>query len=582
MAHTPHNPFLKDFQDQLKQRFAEEYSSMSYSDWILANTTLNKKKFSLKDYEFQQAILDDMSTNLAVIKCSQIGLTESQLRKFAAFLARNNGTKGIFTLPDDAMTKRVSQTRFGPMIANDQVFNHASRPIRSIDLCQINQSYGYFVGGKESAATSIDADILFHDETDLSDQEMLALFQSRLQGSDWRITQSFSTPTFEGYGIDALFRVSDQHEYLIKCPCCNHWNNPRWSPKHVRLAGMSADLDSFFDLDTNAIEAIDLAPDASFVFCTKCSSALDLHDPTYRQWVPKFPGRRSRGYKVTPFSTPKLTVAYILDQQQKYQARDAMRRFHNTVLGEPYNDEKARITELDIRAAMVQPSRPDLPPYIPVVFGLDMGLVCHLTMATLTSPQMNVFHWEAIPEHNLIDRLKELQSIYNIVGGAVDRYPYTPLSNEIRDLFNSTVMPVEYSTNGPDLTLSKDELGNPSHVRGNRTTILDTVSTAIRKKHWVFTGYGNQDSVIVQHLRDMVRIEKDDQSVSWNKLTGTDHYFHSLGYLGFARKIHQHQLHQSDQRDLFDFSTFTVKTRGGDSMGLQGRRASPISLGALY
>ncbi len=212
------NPYLKDFRTQVRTRFAEDSDKMSYSQWIEKNTKLKKVPFSFKGYEFQRAIVDDMSSNMSVIKCSQIGLTEVQMRKFAAFLARNIGVSGIFTLPNDDMYKRVSSTRFAPMINTEHVFNLGfDKPIRRMDLFQINQSFGYFVGNKESDATSINADLLFHDEVDLSDQEMLGLFQSRLQGSDYRITQGFSTPTFEGFGIDASFRASDQHEYMCKC-----------------------------------------------------------------------------------------------------------------------------------------------------------------------------------------------------------------------------------------------------------------------------------------------------------------------------------------------------------------------------
>ncbi|TGR74085.1 hypothetical protein EN836_33470, partial [Mesorhizobium sp. M1C.F.Ca.ET.193.01.1.1] len=78
------------------------------SDFICANTTLRKKPFSLKGYEFQRAIIDDLHLNLSVIKCSQVGLTEVQIRKFLSFLKRTNGVNGIFSLPNDEMYKRVS------------------------------------------------------------------------------------------------------------------------------------------------------------------------------------------------------------------------------------------------------------------------------------------------------------------------------------------------------------------------------------------------------------------------------------------------------------------------------------------
>ncbi|WP_204307082.1 hypothetical protein, partial [Klebsiella aerogenes] len=72
--------------------------------------------------------------------------------------------------------------------------------------------FGYITGTTEGEATSISADILMEDEVDLADQSMRSLFQSRLQGSLWKITQRFSTPTYLGYGIDAAYQASDKHE----------------------------------------------------------------------------------------------------------------------------------------------------------------------------------------------------------------------------------------------------------------------------------------------------------------------------------------------------------------------------------
>ncbi len=308
---------------------------MLMSDWIVKNTRLRKRPFSFAGYEFQRQIVDDMHPNMSVIKCSQIGLTEIQIRKFLAFLARNVGVSAIFTLPDDAMYKRVSQTRVKPLVESEAVFNMqtSEKPIRSMALYQINQSFGYFTGNKEGDATSINADALFHDEVDLSDQEMLALFQSRLQGSDYRITQGFSTPTYEGFGVDAGFKVSDQHEYMCRCTKCGHHNIPAFTPDFVTIPGLSGDINDLSEIDAEIASHLDLG--AAYVRCENCGARLELHEPSLREWVPRYPGRRQRGYRVTPFATPRLTVEYIVDQLLQYKQRDALRRWYNTVLGEP-------------------------------------------------------------------------------------------------------------------------------------------------------------------------------------------------------------------------------------------------------
>jgi hypothetical protein len=114
---------------------------------------------------------------------------------------------GIFTLPNEKMFTRVYNTRLKPLIEQDDIFNPPmdGAPVRRRDTVQIRDSFGYITGCTEGDATSTPADFLMHDELDLSPEEMIALYQSRLQNSEMKVTQKFSTPTFVGFGIDKSY-----------------------------------------------------------------------------------------------------------------------------------------------------------------------------------------------------------------------------------------------------------------------------------------------------------------------------------------------------------------------------------------
>lgn len=564
MLSMSQNPYISEFHERLRERFADDTSAMSYSTWMMKNTTLNRKPFGFKGYEFQIQIANDMHPDLWIIKPSQVGASEFSFRKTAAFVARNPGTSVIFTLPDEAMFKRLSNTRFGPMLENDRVFNPitASRPIRRTDLYQIGMSYVYFVGGVEGAATSIPADMLVHDELDLSDQELIALFQSRLQGSEHRITHRLSTPTFTGFGIHAGYLTSNQTEYLTKCPSCNHWNLPKWSPEHIHFQGLSSDISDLFDITSEMAEKIDFSQ--SYVFCTNCGTALDLVDPDLREWVSRYPSRSAHGYAITPFATPRLTIDYILKQQFQYQRAGAIRRFHNTVLGEAYDDANARLSELEIRAVMDGSSSPEV--NAPHVIGIDVGTTCTVTLLALTDPLL-VTKVAYVPRHSLVDFVTETLSTYNVVGGCIDRYPETELSNEIRDLSHNLILPCEYSTT---MNLVKDEFGNVSHVRGDRTEMLDTVATDVRKKRLRIQGYGHHEALIVQQLRSQVRVEKPDTKAVWQKTDGNDHYHHALGYARFAIRVHNLTVfkNSTETRTAFGMEAIPMRNQIPSQLGM--------------
>src|SRR6476469_5513454 len=94
-----------------KLRFGDVNASQSMGDWICANTTIKKRPFSFADYPFQKAIADDMHSNLSVKKCSQVGLTEVQLRKYLAILTRSTALSGIFSLPNEKMFTKIYNGR---------------------------------------------------------------------------------------------------------------------------------------------------------------------------------------------------------------------------------------------------------------------------------------------------------------------------------------------------------------------------------------------------------------------------------------------------------------------------------------
>ena len=289
--------YFQEMIGRIDARFSIDSKDMTMGDWICANTRLRSRPFTFSRYPFQKAIADDMHTNMDVVKPSQIGLTEVQVRKALAFIARNRGTSLIFTMPTDDMFDRLSPTRILPLVKEEKVFNLGDdKPTRSKGLIQVGTSFMYVTGSKESDATSISADVVFNDEVDLMDQQMMALFNSRLQNSDWKINQRFSTPTFHSFGVDAGYQRSDQHEYMCKCDACNHWNIPVFSERFIDLPGLPTDM-PLMEIDEAMIDAGTVNINDSQVVCEKCRAPLDLSRVENREWVARFASRtHHRGY----------------------------------------------------------------------------------------------------------------------------------------------------------------------------------------------------------------------------------------------------------------------------------------------
>lgn len=543
------NDHLKELLARLQNRYSVDSLEMTMGDWLCSNTTLRGRPFSFKRYPFQRAIADDLHPNMDVIKPSQVGLSEIQVRKALAFLARNRGTTLIFTMPNEKMFERMSTTRILPIVKEEKVFNLETRsgekPTRSRGLIQVGSSFMYVTGATEGDATSISADVVFNDEVDLTDQQMLALFNSRLQNSDWKINQRFSTPTFNNFGVDQGYQVSDSREYLCKCDACGHWNLPLFSRAFVDIPGLPDDLEHLHEIDESLIDTGRLDLVNAQVVCERCRAPLDLGREENREWVAQFPSRTlARGYRVRPFSTDRLGPDYILAQLLKYKARDYIRGWYNTVLGEAFTGGNARLSDADINLCFTARSmRPIVEKDTPTWIGIDMGQTCHMVVGQGDSIEtLHVVEFRTIPVEELLSVVEELLATYNVIGGAVDRHPYTPTADALWALSQGRILPIEYRGQ-KELNLIKDELDleTVKYAQANRTGLIDEVARLVRQHRIRFSGYGQQKTTITEHLKDMVRDENPEKPATWVKLTGNDHYFHAMAFLIGGVKLKEYE-----------------------------------------
>lgn len=570
------NRYIAEFVKDINRRFAQDALDMDLAQYICANTTLDKRPFSFERYPFQEKIARDMHPNLDCIKPSQVGLTEVQIRKTICWLLRNRHTAAIFTLPNEKMFKRIATPRILPILDHDEAFNLGEKkPTRSQGMCEIGDSFLFITGAAESDATSISADMVMNDEIDLTDKGMLSLFNSRLQNSDHKINQRFSTPTFEGFGVDLGYQASDQHEYMCKCKACNHWQTPIFTRDYVHIPNLPDDIEDFAEITTEHLDKHRIDLNDTFVKCGKCGAPLDLGDYSAREWVPKYPSRtHARGYRVSPFSTHRLPPQYILQQLFKYKERDYLRGWYNTVLGLPHTGGDQRLSEAQIKFCMQRGMGrvPDLDPVRATWIGIDVGTTCYIVVGQdgATADDTQVIRWETCLADNLEQRVNELCAIYNVKQGCMDRFPYTPTANSIRDATKGTIIPVEYRGSKDinpveEPAIEDSSIMMLSHIQANRTMFVDHTVGKVRGGTLPMSGWGNQETIIIEHLRDMVRDEQPDKEAQWVKLTGNDHYLHALCFMVYSKKVYAklHSNPETDPRNTVFVGGLSPTTTGG-------------------
>lgn len=460
--------------------------------------------------------------------------TEIQIRKAITLLIRTPNTSLIYTMPNERMFKRISKARIQPLLKYDKAFRQDAqdKTQQSMDLMRIGTSYLYVTGSSEADATSINADFVFNDEIDLTPPDMLSLFNSRLQGSDHRVSQRFSTPTYEGFGVDKGYARSDQHEYILKCAACNHHQVPLFNRDFVRVDGMPDDCDSFIHLSSKLVDSGQVKLETAKVYCEKCHKPLNLADHDNREWVAKYPSRTlNRGYRVRTFSTHRLDPVYCFTQMFKYLEKDNLKGFHNTVLGEPYTNEDQKMSDSDVDAMFGYAGCPPIDNTLPHFIGIDVGKTCHIVVARMEGTEkIRVVEFMTCPSSAIQSFVDSMRAKYNIISGLMDRYPYTPTANAIREASDGKIAPAHYTVNKP-IALVTNGLDKLDYVQINRTHVLDSVFFGIKKRNLFLDGFGKFKTMIIEHLVDMVREENDEKIPVWVKLNGNDHFFHALGYM---------------------------------------------------
>jgi hypothetical protein len=396
------------------------------------------------------------------------------------------------------------------------------------------------------------------DETDLSDQSMLALFQSRLENSDYKITQNFSTPTHIQFGIDALFSASDQMEYLLRCTACGHHNIPDFTRTFVHIPGLPDDVSCLSEIEQHHLDIIDL--EAAYVRCEKCHGPLDLKEPSLREWVPTYPTRTlGRGYRVRPFSTSRRNITSIVASLLKYKQNNYIRGWWNTVIGKSYTAGNERIQVADIEACLSQPVTPEIDALRPVAVGIDSGIMCHMVLFDAATG--NPFRFEVVHSEQLVARIAEVCTRYNVITGGMDRHPQTVLANQVHEASGKKIWPIEYR-GAKDINPVKDVTGEVvTHFQCDRTAALDRVATSIRSRKMRISGYDHQKMILISHLTNMVRDEKPEEPAKWLKLSEDDHYFHAAGFGMTSLRIREYLsgLIEEEVRTSFDFLAVPTK-----------------------
>lgn len=533
-------------------------SRSKHSAWVQKHTTLQGDPFNFKHHEMQVDIFDDPASRIAVRKCSQVGLSELQVRKLLTISAVMRYVRVIYTLPTRQFAMRFAKDRVDTTIEQaPMVSGMLKRGSDSAEQKVFTNGNVLYVTGTygDNSAISVPATYVVNDELDFSNQEVVSKMSSRLRHAEENedgyrgFHYKFSTPTLPGYGVTKEFEKGDQKYYACKCSRCSHWNVPGWYT-HFTVPGYDGDMREFDQQMAMPLIESGQHMDA-YIRCSKCGNDLwhDLSNPDQRQWIAKHPDRAYSSYQVSPWDVPHYNKPYeILNQMTEYTRH---MDFMNFVVGLDYQDSDS-VFSLEpfsdtndtrfIRPDQVDSNRATLPSNH-LCAGMDVGKICHFMVGYPTETGFKVIYAEEVKHTAQApgrQRIFNLLNLFGIKYFVIDSGPDITLVRDVLEFCKANSIKGFASEYVRTVGLENFQ-PNPDTqiVKVNRTETLSQLMKLHNTRNVQYPAPGSHPAMNtvkqqVTALKKITREMDNGEMIEQFVKTGPDHYGHTLNYLGIA------------------------------------------------
>lgn len=437
-----------------------------------------------------------MSPKLCIVKAAQVGLSVCEILK-VFFMAKKMGIDVVYTLPTDTDVQTMVGGKVNRIIAQNPILQTYTQDKDSVFQKQVGESMVYFRSTfSKKMATMITADWLIHDEADSSKQDVIEMYQSRLQASKHKLRHLFSHPSIPGYGVDVEWRKSDQRHWFITCQDCKKEQYLDW-PDSI------------------------CAERRCFV-CKLCKTKLTDLSRRLGRWVPKFKDREWVGYWVSLLMCPWVTAEEIL---KKWEDPDTSKEFfYNMILGKAYQSEEGGLTYDDLMRNVTQGSNTTEN----VVIGCDSGNWKHYVVG---NKEGLFYHGKTEKWEDIADLLR----MYKRSILVVDALPDLTGPRQLREQFPGRVFLSFYHEDKKTMQLvrwGKHKEEGIVHIDRNR--MLSHVVEEFKDRRIPLFGKPDEWEPFVKHWLNIFRVKEEDSLgkpvFRWEKRNTEDHYCHSLAY----------------------------------------------------
>lgn len=356
---------------------------------------------------------------------------------------------------------------------------------------------------------SIPVDRIVFDERDEMLDDMVTLAEERVSHSTIQELMYLGTPTIPDIGVDAMYKLSSQNMWFIKCEHCGH------------ETCLEVEFPNCIQFNTKT--------DTWYRACMHCSREIY---PRNGHWVSAREGADVTGWWISQLNSMYIDPGKILRMYENPPNGD-LSEVMNSKLGRAYIAQENRLTQnLVWGCCSSDPmaARHDGPCFS----GVDVGKKLHVVIGVRkTNSMLKILKVARLDNWN---ELHEINQRFNVTTCVID---YKPEIHKVRDFQQSE----PYSVFAADYVERKiggytwDDRG--MSVKANRTEVCDATHDLVITPGRLELPARNKE--LEQFAFEMCNIAKklmDDPFGGkiyryrqlGNDMTGPDHYRHAMNY----------------------------------------------------
>ena len=507
-----------------------DIAAISPAYWaVFSKIRLQTGVFSFEDHGYQMEPMQSRARRVCYMKGTQGGFSEIEVLKALHGLIHGRYPQGVlYMFPTSDNVREFSQARFGPLIRTNKTaigrfVRSQRRGTDTTSLKRVGEGFLYLRGARLSQAVgigdgekesvqlrSIPVDRLVFDELDLMDESVIAKARGRLGHSRVKEEVFIANPTLPDYGIDKIFRASDQRHLFRKCACGT------WTCAELSFPG-----------------CVKVREDGTgYIGCDKCGAPVGIETT---EWVPAERTHTDfmHGYRWSQLSSVFTDPAEILAEFND-PPEGNLADVYRLRLGLPYVATEDRLSVEAVRRCCgldLAPSRHRGP----CAMGVDIGKLKHVIIGMRTGQaeyellrMVRVSRWEDI--HDLAKK-------YNVRSAVIDIRPYEDEARRFQAAEVYKTFLCEYNENTVLGTRYNDEDGI---VRANRTEVCDQSHRVISERKVRLPRSCPEVDEFAKQCSNAAKV------LETNKRTGTsvyryrqvgsggDHFRHALNYFLLA------------------------------------------------